>query len=168
VGDSVLQRVAHGLAGVLRREDVICRHGGDEFAVVAVQAGPEEAEQLTERLVDAVARAGEVGGHRVTATAGWSTYGIHAETVEALVLRAAEDMRGAKGGGRDSALASAVGAPEAPPPAGEVGAPRAAAEPDAARPAGEVGAPRAAAEPDADHLAFLGGLARALATARDE
>src|SRR5439155_2968718 len=49
-GDELLQRVARGLSGVLRREDVICRHGGDEFAVVAVQAEPGEAPQLTRRL----------------------------------------------------------------------------------------------------------------------
>src|SRR2546423_1165111 len=34
-GDAMLQRVAQGLSAAVRREDVTCRHGGDEFAVVA-------------------------------------------------------------------------------------------------------------------------------------
>ena len=89
-----------GLAGAVRREDVTCRHGGDEFAVVAVQAGAEEADQLAGRLVDAVTKAGVVDRHRVTATAGWATFGVHAESVEDLVLQADEALRKAKRGGR--------------------------------------------------------------------
>jgi len=111
-GDEVLQRVAHGLSGALRVEDVICRHGGDEFAVVAVQAGPAEASQLADRLVDAVGEAGVVDGHRVTATAGWATFGVHAESIEDLVLHADGAMRTAKRGGRRTSLARSVVARE--------------------------------------------------------
>jgi diguanylate cyclase (GGDEF)-like protein len=150
VGDAVLQQVAHGLSGVLRREDVLCRHGGDEFAVIAVQAGPDEAEQLAERLVEAVGRAGQVGGHRVTATAGWATYGVHAETIDDLVQRADEAMRTAKRAGHQSVLARAVGAP------------------GSGRLAGEPESPGPMAGKEADALEFLGSLARALSTARDE
>jgi diguanylate cyclase (GGDEF)-like protein len=149
-GDEVLQRVAHGLSGVLRIEDVICRHGGDEFAVVAVQAGPVEATQLADRLVDAVAKAGVVDGHRVTATAGWATFGVHAETVEDLVLHADDAMRTAKRGGRRTSLARSVVASEPRPPRDKPVA------------AGRSGGG------EAERLTLLANLARALATARDE
>jgi diguanylate cyclase (GGDEF)-like protein len=149
-GDELLQRVAHGLSGVLRREDVICRHGGDEFAVVAVQAGPGEASQLTDRLVDAVGETGVVDGHNVTATAGWATFGVHAESVEDLVLKADAAMRTAKREGRRSTPAHATVA-SAPGPAREELAPT-------GRSNGGV----------TERLTLLANLARALATARDE
>jgi diguanylate cyclase (GGDEF)-like protein len=149
-GDEVLQRVAHGLSGALRLEDVICRHGGDEFAVVAVQAGPGEASQLADRLVDAVAEAGVVDGHRVTATAGWATFGVHAESVEDLVLHADDAMRTAKRGGRRTMPARSVAASARRPPGEEL-----------------VSAGRSGGG-EAERLTLLASLSRALATARDE
>ncbi|HEV7458994.1 MAG TPA: diguanylate cyclase [Solirubrobacteraceae bacterium] len=149
-GDALLERLARALSGALRREDVICRHGGDEFAVVAVQAGAEEAAQLADRLVDAVADAGVVERHRVTATAGWATFGVHAESVEDLVLQADDAMRTAKRSGRRSSLARAVGEARRDPVAGEA--------PSRGRSGGA----------QSDQLALLGSLARALAAARDE
>ena len=64
-------------ARALRAEDVLCRQGGDEFAVIAVRAGPVEGRELAVRLVDAVA---EASAERelprpVTASAGWATFG---------------------------------------------------------------------------------------------
>lgn len=54
-GDAVLQAVARRLAGqFLRRSDVICRTGGDEFVVVLREAGASEAARLAERVVAAV------------------------------------------------------------------------------------------------------------------
>ncbi len=147
-GDAVLQRVARGLSGVLRREDVLCRHGGDEFAVVAVQAGPAEAAQLADRLVDAVAEAGAVERHRVTATAGWATFGLDAENIEDLVLQADEAMRTAKRGGRPSAPARSASAP---------GTPRT-----------ELVSAGRSGGAEADRLTLLANLARALATAGDQ
>ena len=118
--------------------------------MVAVQAGPEEAAQLADRLVDAVADAGVVERHRVTATAGWATWGVHAESVEDLVLQADDAMRTAKRTGRRSSLARSVGEP----PRGPAGS-----EPLASGRSGGA---------EFDQLGLLGGLARALATARDE
>jgi diguanylate cyclase (GGDEF)-like protein len=149
-GDEVLARVGHALSGAVRREDVVCRHGGDEFAVVAVYAGSEEADQLAGRLVDAVTGAGAVDRHRVTATAGWATFGVHAETVEELVLQADGAMRAAKRRGRRSASERAVGAPQAGPSVREP------------LPAARSGSA------DVEQVALLGNLARALAAARDE
>ena len=149
-GDAMLQRVARGLAGAVRREDVTCRHGGDEFAVVAVQAGAEEADQLAGRLVDAVTKAGVVDRHRVTATAGWATFGVHADSVEDLVLQADEAMRKAKRGGRRATQARAVGSPQRSEDRDR--------QPSSGRSGGA----------ESDDLALLGNLARALAAARDE
>lgn len=56
VGDKVLQSIAGRIAGSTRVEDSVGRLGGDEFIVVAELAGgPEEANELAERIRTAVA-----------------------------------------------------------------------------------------------------------------
>ena len=48
-GDRVLQKIAKTLLGYFRHEDYVCRIGGDEFAVVLVNAGAIEDEKLREK-----------------------------------------------------------------------------------------------------------------------
>ena len=117
VGDHALRVVADGLRSALRAEDVLCRQGGDEFAVIAVRAGPVEGRDLAVRLVDAVA---EASAERelprpVTASAGWATFGRHAQTTDALIACADEALRRVKrnNGGPQ------VGDPAEPEDAGE-------------------------------------------------
>ncbi len=99
VGDRALQAVAEALRGELREEDVCCRQGGDEFAVIAVGAG-EEVREVAERLVGAVGRV-RVEGLRATlgASAGWATFGRPAASADDLIARADEAMRLAKRNG---------------------------------------------------------------------
>ncbi len=143
-GDDALRLVAAALRGALREEDVCCRQGGDEFAVIAVRAGEEEARELSERLVAAIESIPFGGGDRhLGASAGWATFGRPARSVDELILRADAALRQAKrtNGG---AMQARSGEP----------APR--------RQRGQLGRGETA------RLALLSGLARALAGARDE
>ena len=45
-GDDALRAVATALRSGLRTEDICCRHGGDEFTVIAIGAGDAEAREL--------------------------------------------------------------------------------------------------------------------------
>ena len=92
-GDAALRDVAAALRSGLRDEDVCCRHGGDEFSVIAVGAGDAEARELANRLVDSVGevRAGPDGQRALGATAGWATFYYPARTAEDL-MRAADAM----------------------------------------------------------------------------
>lgn len=54
VGDAVLQRLADVLQGQLRSADLIGRMGGEEFAALLPDTGPEQAKQVAERLRAAV------------------------------------------------------------------------------------------------------------------
>jgi len=147
-GDDALRLVAVALRDALREEDVCCRQGGDEFAVIAVRAGEEEARELAERLTHAIAEIpfGADGERRLGASVGWATFGTPARSVDELILRADAALRQTKrtNGGvlRDE------------------GARRAPAREE--RPRG-AGAPSAT-----NRLALLAGLARALPGARDE
>ena len=54
-GDRLLVEVARALARGIRREDGLCRYGGDEFVVVLPQTGMADTQRVARRLVAAVA-----------------------------------------------------------------------------------------------------------------
>ncbi len=72
VGDEVLRRVGHALNTATRPYDMVARYGGDEFAILAVDAGERNAHELAARAIERVHEAlldlGEVVG--TVATAG--------------------------------------------------------------------------------------------------
>ena len=155
VGDRALQAAAEALRRAVRAEDLVCRQGGDEFAVIAVAAPALEGEPLAARLVAGVEamEATEVPV-RLTASAGWATFGEPARTAEALLEHAEAALSRAKRSG-----------------GGIAGGP---AEPDELRVAeaaaatnGELTDLPPAARPGA-RLAVVGSLARALAGATSE
>ena len=80
-GDELLQQLAAAVASALRDEDVLCRYGGDELAVIVRQLEHAAAVRLAERVRDTVAAtrcpvrddAGVVHDTRVTVSAGIAT-----------------------------------------------------------------------------------------------
>jgi two-component system, cell cycle response regulator len=53
-GDAVLQGLARVFQRECRREDIACRYGGEEFALIMPQTGPDDAARLCERIRSAV------------------------------------------------------------------------------------------------------------------
>lgn len=66
IGDLVLVEVSRRLRNVVRAGDTILRLGGDEFLIVAVGLGPEEAAQLADRMAAAVHVPMFVDGHTIS------------------------------------------------------------------------------------------------------
>jgi len=148
-GDDALRLVAVALRDALREEDVCCRQGGDEFAVIAVRAGEDEARELAERLTQAIAAIpfGAEGERRLGTSVGWATFGAPARSVDELILRADAALRQSKRTNGDAQRTVRSGAARA-------GSGREAPAPAGASPL--------------NRLALLAGLARALPAARDE
>lgn len=71
VGDDVLQTVAKALQVPLREADVLCRYGGEEFAVVLPNSDIEQAAVVAERLRSEIAHL-QMPNLKVTASLGVS------------------------------------------------------------------------------------------------
>lgn len=54
-GDQVLKEVVQRVQRLVRKEEVVARIGGEEFAVILPDVGPEEAVEIGERIRSAVA-----------------------------------------------------------------------------------------------------------------
>ena len=62
VGDQALGRVADLLRETFRQSDIIARIGGDEFAVMALEASEDNQHQLIDRLRARIAEVNQAGG----------------------------------------------------------------------------------------------------------
>ena len=107
VGDLVLRELCRRIGMRLRKSDMFCRLGGEEFVVICPETGHEQALQLAEALRRQVQDTpfAEVG--RVTASFGVSS--AHpGDSGEALLQRADQALYAAKDSGRNRVCGEAV------------------------------------------------------------
>ncbi len=100
VGDHVLKGICEKISHRLRRTDVFCRLGGEEFMVLCPGSTGEQAYALALELWQGLRHAPVEGVGIVTASfgvAGWR----RGEGADALLLRADSGVYAAKQGGRD-------------------------------------------------------------------
>jgi diguanylate cyclase (GGDEF)-like protein len=101
-GDAVLREVATIAATHLRASEVLCRYGGEEFAVIVNDAPLHSAVVVAERLRNAIGTTViEEIGRPVTISAGVAQWDAETDTVKSLVGRADEALYEAKRNGRD-------------------------------------------------------------------
>lgn len=100
-GDQVLQTLAAVSRATARAEDVLCRVGGEEFAVILPGAGTREAIALGERLRRAVAAAPFAADARMTISVGVAVCPVHASNPRDLVACADLALLDAKAAGKD-------------------------------------------------------------------
>src|SRR5262249_19229525 len=78
VGDELLRFLAEALRATIRPEDVVCRLGGEEFAIVMVDCGGEDAVRVSERVQTRPAAAGFPGIRPIARPAGLALRAAHA------------------------------------------------------------------------------------------
>jgi diguanylate cyclase (GGDEF)-like protein len=104
-GDALLRALGAFLVANLRREDVACRYGGEEFLLIlpgsTLENARRRAEQLQEQLKDLRAEHDGRPLGPVTCSLGVAAYPEHGATAEALVQAADTALYRAKLGGRD-------------------------------------------------------------------
>ncbi len=106
-GDTVLRELAGELVSRLRRTDICCRYGGEEFVVMMRDVDERTCQMLVDRLRQAFARRTWAFGGRgfsVTLSAGIALYPIDASSPEALLVAADRALYAAKDDGRDRSV----------------------------------------------------------------
>jgi diguanylate cyclase (GGDEF)-like protein/PAS domain S-box-containing protein len=102
-GDEVLREVANRLRRVIRREDLVARFGGDEFAVLLAEIrDPGEAASTARRILDALEAPIMVGTHeaRISTGVGIAVTDSASSDADELISRADIALYQAKRTGR--------------------------------------------------------------------
>jgi len=114
VGDKVLRRLVEEANATLREHDMICRYGGEEFAVVFPQTDAAAAEIAAERLRAAIASIEVKAGDelvRPTVSIGGTQVDPHGDSLQSALSRADGLLYQAKRSGRNRVCFAAASRP---------------------------------------------------------
>jgi diguanylate cyclase (GGDEF)-like protein len=103
-GDELLRQIAQVLRAEARGSDLVARLGGDEFGLLLPGCGPEEANEIAERLRGAIEKSGFTWDKRsfaVTASIGYACIGEPDVSMEEALRQADIACYGAKEKGRN-------------------------------------------------------------------
>jgi diguanylate cyclase (GGDEF)-like protein len=102
LGDEVLRQVSSVFHQQLRKIDVVCRYGGEEFGILLSQTTSEHAISVAEKLRKTIEQWRFPGVPRtVTVSAGVAAFPDHGTTRDALVRAADTGLYAAKQAGRN-------------------------------------------------------------------
>ncbi len=111
-GDIALREVGALLRRSLRHDDVVCRMGGEEFAILLPGTSLPEAEQVAEKLRVAVhslrLQRNDQPLARISVSAGIATLGKHGDNVSTLLRHADRALYRAKAAGRNCVMVSSA------------------------------------------------------------
>ena len=114
-GDEVLKQVSAACRTVLRGSDLLCRLGGEEFAIMLPDVDREAAMAVAEKVRTTIAGLvieGEEESFSVTASIGLSSLSIIGRDMDTLLAQADAALYRAKRSGRNRCLAWSSGAGE--------------------------------------------------------
>lgn len=100
-GDRVIRAVGRSMLDRVRASDIVARIGGDEFALLLVNLGPEDATMVAEEVRARIERDARQRGDQVTASVGVVHVDGGRASAEAMLVAADLAMYEAKRGGRN-------------------------------------------------------------------
>jgi two-component system cell cycle response regulator len=103
-GDLVLQQLSQCLRTTARKEDSVCRWGGEEFILICPNVGAQECVRMAERLrklVEQIRINSEGKVIQVTISSGVASWSAHTKHVEQMLGQADKALYEAKNGGRN-------------------------------------------------------------------
>ena len=111
-GDAVLRELGDYLAKFIRRGDLACRYGGEEFTLVLPEASLEDTRRRAEELRVAFRQFSikhrDIVLGKVTLSLGVAAFPEHGRTAQALLAAADAALLQAKAGGRDRVLTAGI------------------------------------------------------------
>jgi diguanylate cyclase (GGDEF)-like protein len=107
-GDAVLKEFSQLVLARTRKEDIVCRYGGEEFLIVLPGASLDDTHARAESLLAAIRNIAAVSRGRalgpVSASMGVALYPNHGDTVRSLIRAADDALYQAKAHGRDRVI----------------------------------------------------------------
>jgi len=108
-GDNAIRQVTALLENNLRKADVVCRYGGEEFVVILPEIDLGQASKVAEKLRKAVMASvfpgeGKAGNGRLTISIGVAAFPENGKHAEQILLRADQALYKAKNAGRNQVM----------------------------------------------------------------
>ena len=100
-GDKILELVATAIRVNLRRRDLACRYGGDEFVIFLDASSALEARRILERMRTIIASVTAAAGASVTASIGVALTTGGASELDDLIRAADHALIAVKQSGKD-------------------------------------------------------------------
>jgi diguanylate cyclase (GGDEF)-like protein/PAS domain S-box-containing protein len=103
-GDKILMNIAHVILGCVREEDIVSRHGGDEFIILMEDISEEGAEKVCQRIIEVMSNPILINNHEVytSPSIGISMYPKNGEDAITLIKNADAAMYLAKEKGKNT------------------------------------------------------------------
>ena len=112
-GDDILQGVAQTFNECLRASDITARMSGDEFAVLLLETGPEQAQVALEKVRSHLEKLPKFQSCGVTASIGAVSFDITPETVDVMIKAADDILYKVKGSSKNSVMVESCPEPPA-------------------------------------------------------
>lgn len=113
-GDHLLQQVAYTIKNNIRLTDTVVRMGGDEFAILLPETGPELAEAIIRRVQNINLEIMQENRWPVTFSIGVVTFMSPPSTVDEILNKTDNLMYGAKNNGKNTIKHEVIGMREWP------------------------------------------------------
>ncbi|HEY5556544.1 diguanylate cyclase, partial [Acetobacterium sp.] len=91
MGDELLKKAAKVIKKGCRIDDIIARHGGDEFVIILPETNAAETEKIIERIKDLSANE-KIGGFGISISFGFETKEKEDENIKAIFKKAEDRM----------------------------------------------------------------------------